>query len=81
MAGDHGNAAWQRDQIVSHWKLGDLLDRMPARAAEVTHHWAQALAIARNLADTGRLQPTDAHLVATLKQRLAAASARADPPP
>jgi hypothetical protein len=31
------------------------------------------LAIARALADTGRLAPTDAHFVATLEKRLAAA--------
>ena len=72
-AADPGNAEWQRDLIVSHWKLADLLERMPDRAAEAAGHWSQALAIARNLAATGRLAPTDAYFVETLEQRLAAA--------
>ena len=82
-AADPGNAEWQRDLIVSHWKLADLLER-PDRAAEAAGHWSQALAIARTLAATGRLAPTDAYLVETLEHRLAAAppppTRRPDPP-
>ena len=80
-AADPGNAEWQRDLIVSHWKLADLLEQMPDRAAEAAGHWAQALAIARTLADTGRLAPTDAYFVETLEQRLAAAPTAPAPPP
>ena len=54
---------------------------MPDRAAEAAGHWAQALAIARTLAATGRLAPTDAYFVETLEQRLAAAPPAPDPPP
>jgi tetratricopeptide (TPR) repeat protein len=77
-AADPGNAEWQRDLIVSHWKLADLLERTPDRSAEAAAHWAEALAIARTLADTGRLAPIDANFVETLKQRLAATGQ--DPP-
>ena len=80
-AADPGNAEWQRDLIVSHWNLADLLERMPDRAAEAAGHWSQALAIARTLADTGRLAPTDAYFVETLEQRLAAAPTAPGPPP
>jgi tetratricopeptide (TPR) repeat protein len=71
-AADPGNAEWQRDLIVSHWTLADLLERTPDRSTEAPSHWAQALAIARTLADTGRLAPTDAWIVESLEQRLAA---------
>ena len=77
-AADPGNAQWQRDLIVSHWRLADLLERTPERTAAAAAHWSQALAIARALADTGRLAPTDAYFVETLEQRLAAT--REDPP-
>jgi tetratricopeptide (TPR) repeat protein len=80
-ATDPGNAGWQRDLIVSHWKLADLSERVPDRAGDAAGHWAQALAIARTLADSGRLAPTDAWFVATLEQRLAAARAGRSPPP
>ena len=80
-AADPGNAEWQRDLIVSHWNLADLSERTPDRAGDAAGHWAQALAIARTLADTGRLAPTDAWFVATLEQRLAAARAGHSPPP
>ena len=76
-AADPGNAGWQRDLVVSHWKLAALLERMPERADEASAHWSQALAIARTLADTGRLAPPDAYFVETLQQRLAAAQAGA----
>ena len=72
---DPGNAAWQRDLIVSHWELAELAEQTPARGAKAADHWSQALAIARTLADTGRLAPTDAYFVETLEDRLAAAQA------
>ena len=55
--------------------------RTPDRAADAAGNWAQALAIARTLAATGRLAPTDAYFVATLEQRLAAAPTAPGPPP
>ena len=75
---DPDDAECQRDLIVSHWRLADLLGQTPDQAAEAAAHWTQALAIARALADTGRLAPTDADFVETLEQRLAAT--REDPP-
>ena len=80
-AADPGNAQWQRDLIVSNWKLANLLERMPDRAAEAAGHLSEALAIARTLAATGRLAPTDAWIVETLEQRLAAAPTAPAPPP
>jgi tetratricopeptide (TPR) repeat protein len=80
-AADPGNAQWQRDLVVSHWNLADLLERTPERTAEPSGHWSQALAIARALADTGRLAPTDAYFVETLQQRLAATRGATEPPP
>ncbi|MGE3293967.1 MAG: TIR domain-containing protein [Geminicoccaceae bacterium] len=80
-AADPGNAQWQRDLIVSHWKLADLSQRMPGRGGDAAGHWAQALAIARTLAATGRLAPVDAWMVEELEQRLAASrDASATPP-
>jgi tetratricopeptide (TPR) repeat protein len=70
---DPANAIWQRDLVVAHWKVADLLERIPDLATDAAGHWAQALAIARTLADTGRLAPTDAYFVETLQERLDAA--------
>jgi tetratricopeptide (TPR) repeat protein len=75
-ATDPGNATWQRDLIVSHWKLANLLEEMADRQAEAAAHWSQALAIARRLADEGRLAPADGYLVEALERRLAASGAR-----
>ena len=80
-AADPGNAQWQRDLIVTYWRLAELLERFPDRAGEAVEHWSRALARARSLADTGRLAPRDAYFVATLQRRLAAANAAANPPP
>jgi tetratricopeptide (TPR) repeat protein len=71
---DPGNAGWQRDLIVSHWKLAELLEKMADRQAEAAAHWSQALEIARRLADEGRLAPADDYFVEELERRLAAAS-------
>jgi hypothetical protein len=73
-ASDPGNAGWQRDLIVSHWRLADLLEEMADQQAEAAAHWSQALEIARRLADEGRLAPADGHVVEELERRLAAAS-------
>lgn len=76
---DSENTQWQRDLIVSHFNLADLLEQMLDRTAEASDHWIQALAIARTLAATDHLLPTDTQLVATLEQRLAATPAGPDP--
>ena len=67
-AADPGNAGWQRDLIVSHVKLSEVA----AETAAVRAHLAEALAIARDLQQSGRLAPVDAWIPATLEQRLAA---------
>lgn len=71
------NATWQRDLIVSNFKLAGIAGEDRQRAAM---HYAAALMIARQLADTGRLAPVDAWMVDDLTRRLAAAaSPEADP--
>jgi hypothetical protein len=75
-AADPGHAGWQRDLIVSHWGLADLLEKMADRQAEAAVHWSQALGIARRLADEGRLAPADGYFVEELERRLAASGAR-----
>jgi hypothetical protein len=72
-ASDSGNAEWQRDLIVSHWRIAALLGELPARRGEASAHWGEALAVARALAGSGRLAPVDAYFVETLEKRLAAA--------
>jgi tetratricopeptide (TPR) repeat protein len=74
-AADPGNAEWQRDLVASHWKLAELHERLPDRRHEARPHWSAALAVARDLAETGRLVPADAWIVAELERRLAAAAA------
>ena len=61
---DRGQAAWQRDLIVSCMKLSE------AAPAEASAHLARALGIARALADTGRLASRDAWMIADLERRL-----------
>jgi hypothetical protein len=77
-AQDPGNAGWQRDLIVSHWKLADLTERRSV-AGEATDHWRAALAIAWELQQSGRLAPVDCHFPDTVEARLAAASERTAP--
>jgi hypothetical protein len=72
-ASDPGNAGWQRDLIVSHWKIAELLEKLPERRGEVAAHWGRALAVARELTGSGRLAPVDAYFVEALERRLAAA--------
>lgn len=67
-AADPGNAAWQRDLIVSHAKLAQLFTGMNGHAAEAGEHWSEALKIARALADSGRLAPADAWMVGELER-------------
>ena len=63
-ASDPGQAEWQRDLIVSLYRLAET-DPPAARA-----HLARALAIARGLAETGRLAPVDAWFIPDLERRL-----------
>ncbi len=77
-AQDPGNAGWQRDLIVSHWKLADLAERRGV-AGEATEHWHTALAIARELQQSGRLAPVDSQIPDAIDARLAAASKRTGP--
>ena len=63
-ASDPGQAEWQRDLIVSLWRLANT-----DTAAAVAHN-TRALAIARALADTGRLAPVDAWMIPELERRL-----------
>ena len=68
---DPGNAGWQRDLIVSHCKIAAGLDELPERRGEATAHWGRALAVAREVAGSGRLAPTDSYIVEALERRLA----------
>jgi len=65
-AADPANAAWQRDLIVACVKLAEA-------APEEARAWlTRALAIARDLAASGRLAPVDAWIPGDLERRLAA---------
>ncbi|MGA8169587.1 MAG: hypothetical protein WB816_01925, partial [Methylocystis sp.] len=61
--GDPGNAWYQRDLIISFVKLAGAGDRPAER-------YAKALAIAEELATSGRLQQADAWFVEALRQAL-----------
>jgi hypothetical protein len=61
-ASDSGNAEWQRDLIVSHWKIATVLEEMPERRGEAAAHWGKALAVARELAGLGRRRRVGASL-------------------
>ena len=50
-----------------------MLEELPERRGEAAAHYRQALAVARELAGSGRLAPVDAYFVADLERRLAAA--------
>ena len=69
---DPGNAEWQRDLIVLHWRIADIFERLPQRVGEASTHWLEALCISHQLADTGRLAPTDANFIEELERRVAA---------
>ena len=64
-----GAGYWQRELIVPHWRLADL-----AVARDSSLDEAAALSgrvqIARTLADSNRLAPTDSWIVEKLKARL-----------
>jgi hypothetical protein len=68
-AADPGNAAWQRDVIVSCVKIAE------ADAGQARAPLTRALGIARDLAASGRLAPVDAWMPAELERRLAEAPA------
>jgi hypothetical protein len=71
-ASDPGNAAWQRDLIVSNVKLAETRAGSGDGQGAVAHY-RQALAVARELAGSGRLAPADVWMVGDLERRLAAA--------
>jgi hypothetical protein len=63
---DPANTQWQRDLIVSLWKIAD---NYPANARG---YLTRALEIARGLQTTERLAPVDAWMPEKLRRRLAA---------
>ncbi len=71
-AQDPGNAAWQRDLVVSNVKMAEVATGEEGRAAEARSHYEAALAIATGLHESGRLAPRDAWMVEDLESRLAA---------
>jgi hypothetical protein len=71
-ASDPGNAEWQRDLIVSIVKLAETRAGVGDGQGAVAHY-RRALTVARELAGSGRLMPTDTWMVADLERRLAAA--------
>lgn len=70
-ASDPGHAGWARDLIVSNVKIA----QSAGDSELVQRHYAAALAIAEQLAGSGRLAPVDAWMVDELKSRLAAVQA------
>jgi hypothetical protein len=57
---------------VSHWKIAAVLEELLERRGEAAAHWGKALAVARELAGSGRLAPVDGYFVEELERRLAA---------
>jgi hypothetical protein len=76
-ASDPGNAGWQRDLIVSHWRIAEGLEQLSERRGQAATHWGEALRITRELSASGRLAPTDSYFVEELGWRLAAAEGSA----
>jgi hypothetical protein len=74
-ASDPGNALWQRDLIVSRWRLADLAEGYVSEDA--LDHWRAALAIALELQQSGRLAPIDAYFVDEIQRRIDALTAPA----
>ncbi len=68
---DPGNAGWQRDLIVSHWKLATVAGE-EAKAAEAAAAYREALAIASAMQSAGTLAPRDAWIPDELRRRIAA---------
>ena len=50
---------WQRELIVPHWRLADLAVARDSSLDEAKRHYQAAYEIARTLADSNRLAPTD----------------------
>lgn len=71
-AKDPGNTERQRDLIVSHWRLADLLEREAAEREAAKGHWQEALRLARAMQEKGTELPADSHFVATIERRLKA---------
>ena len=76
-AQDPGNAAWQRDLIVSNVKLAEVAEAKDGEESEAKRHYRAALDIAIALRDSGRLAPVDIWMVSDLEARLARVSAAA----
>jgi hypothetical protein len=71
-AADPGHAGWQRDLIVSHVRMADMLENEPDRLPAARSHFEAALKVTRQLEAAGRLNPTDSYFADALEQRLAA---------
>ena len=66
----------QRELIVPHWRLGDLAAAREASLDKARQHYQAAFDIAKTLAATNRLAPTDAWMVGELETRLEQVKAR-----
>ena len=66
---DPNNAEWQRELIVTHWRLADLAEQREDPDA-ARHHWQAALEIAHALVANGRLAPVDGYIPAAIEARL-----------
>ena len=74
-AQDPAHAGWQRDLIVSHWKLAQThLGRAGSREM-ARQDFEEALRVALQLKDGGRLAPSDDWMIPALEEELAALGA------
>lgn len=71
-ASDPSHTGWQRDLLVSHFKIAT------AGGGDPQRHLRKALDIAEDLEKTGRLAPSDAFIPGMLRERLEALAVAAE---
>ncbi len=57
VAADPGNAGWQRDLVVSYWRLAQMSER--ANAADAPGWWRKAYEHLSGMKQRGIITPTD----------------------
>jgi len=66
---DPGNAVWQRDLVVSYYKLADLAEKQGAKPAALDNY-RKAQAIVSAMSDRGILAPSDTWMIEDLEKRV-----------
>jgi tetratricopeptide (TPR) repeat protein len=68
---DPTSGEWQRDLLIAHVKVGDALQAGDGDPREIRDSYANAFAIARQMAGAGTLTPSDAWMLKNLEERVA----------